>query len=179
MTRWWLTLALVVACKPGAIPLDDTDAADTDLTDEPLPDPPNPFAGAYAGEVSIMIETWGFRMCRGDLDLEIDDQGALTGEGVCTGQSWGGGEQDYDVTVEGQVDPVTGTITDGLVVFQILTGGGGGGGGELVDIDAEIVGNADSADVEADWTVEVSGGGGGGGGGGDTTFSGEINTWPE
>lgn len=171
MPRWWLTMVLFAACQPGTIPLDDTDA---DVIDEPLPEPPNPFAGKYAGDLSIMNESWGFRLCQGEIELEIDDEGALSGESVCTGQTWGGGEQPYDVTVEGTVDPVTGTINAGEVVFQIMAGGGGGGG--LKDVDADIVGNADSADVEADWTAEVSGGGGGG----DTTlYSGEINTWPE
>lgn len=167
MPRWICALALLTACKTGAITIDtdETDVGDDTEDTDVVEDPPNPFAGTWAGDVDIMNDTWGQRMCQGTITLTVDDHGVLGGEGTCTG-GWSGDEE-YDVSMTGTIDPDTGAIVGGEVTFQYPTGR------ELADATADVTGNADGSDLEADWSADIDTGGMG-----TVTLVGEIDALP-
>ncbi len=84
----------------GAAGSDGTEGNDGNL-------PTNPWEGAYSGEIELSLYypdwDWG-AICVADLDLEVDEDGLLSGNASCVADFVGVYEVDYTVDFEGEVN---------------------------------------------------------------------------
>ena len=98
--------ALTLACGPGTVTLGPP-TADTGITTDDTggsEEEPNAAAGDYSGSIEWTIPEYDWEMCEGELDLNVDDDGALSAEGNCV---YEGNWEDYDLAIE-----VEGTVSE-------------------------------------------------------------------
>lgn len=96
------------ACTTGAIVIaEDGSAIEPTPEPEPEPDPVSPFAGEWSATL-VLLADFGrgpTELCVADLELEIDDEGALATDGFCQLTFGGGqGRSGYEVDLAGAVD---------------------------------------------------------------------------
>ncbi|GEM_PF-4542745 len=102
---------------PGGAADDDDAVADDDdaAGDDDDAVQTNPFEGDQEFFV-MLIGNFGEgeeAFCEGFLEMEIDAEGAFTGEGECA-MNWGGGNSGFDFEASGVVD-MDGDVTEGLM----------------------------------------------------------------
>ena len=154
-----MILALLACMNSGQVVLDGgatggdgaPDLGDTGEAGEEEPE--THFAeGRYSGRVSAEVPEWDWQLCEGDLELEIDAEGALAGSGLCVEESnWG--DLESQVTIEGTVDD-EGEV-EGTVVYEMWSRDG------AEEEEAELDGRVDEDGIELSWADEVEMGGGG------------------
>ena len=167
-------IALFACTNSGQLTLDDGDGTGDDpgLDDaggegENEEPETHPAMGAYSGDVSAEIPEWSWEICAGDIDIEVDDEGAFEGSGICVAESDWAGSQETEITVEGSIDE-DGEVS-GEIIYEIPSRDG------TEEREADLEGVFDDGDLDLEWVDELDwGGGGGGGGGGGTEVFGRI-----
>ncbi|MCP4805733.1 MAG: hypothetical protein GY913_35825 [Proteobacteria bacterium] len=158
-------LLLSLACGTGSVALGPDDGtngennSDTGLTEdtgEEVEEPTgNAAEGSWDGDIEFVIPEWDWDLCTGELELDVDEDGVLTGDGDCTKDSdWG--EYSYPMEFTGEVDD-DGEIT-GSAEVEIETRDG------YEYIEADLSGEVEGDDMIIELRGELPFGGGGGGG---------------
>ncbi|MCB9765717.1 MAG: hypothetical protein H6739_38440 [Alphaproteobacteria bacterium] len=163
-----MTLPLMLAlmgCTGGSVKLgddtgtssgDDTGVTTDDTSDTQDTGPqPNAWAGDYQGDVRLLVPEWDWQACEGEVEVTIEDDGALAGAGYCTYESDWGDDVDLGISLEGQISD-EGDI-EGVATFEWFDRGG------TEEIEADLTGGGDDGSIWLDWATDVRMGGGGGG----------------
>jgi hypothetical protein len=168
-------LLSLLACTPSSVSLDDGASVGEDADGDGIPDdqqqgddePEVHFAsGGWSGDMGLYIPEWDWEVCEGEVELEVDDDGAFVGDSLCESESdWG--TREYPVEFEGTIND-DGDV-EGVVVVEVSWGGGGD-----QSIEGELSGDAESDELVIDWISEMSFGGGNGGGG-----DAEVEGWAD
>ena len=92
-------------------------------------------------------EAYGWDDCEGELELDIDDDGEVDGDGVCVGEDSGdwGGTDEYDLEFEGEID-ADGNLS-GVLVIEADNWG---------DVEMTVEGEGEEDDLEAEFEGEVT-----------------------
>ncbi|MCP4805687.1 MAG: hypothetical protein GY913_36070 [Proteobacteria bacterium] len=150
-----MLLLFTLACGAGTVALgpsdtsSDTGSENTGDTDQEGPST-SPWEGVYEGDVGTWVPEWEWEFCEGDLELVVDEDGLIDGDGTCYYASdWG--DYEYDIQVEGEIDE-DGELS-GTISFETWE--------EVVESD--LRGQADDDTIEGGWDFEMYFGGGGGG----------------
>ncbi len=135
-----LSLAFL-ACTPTSIDTsgeEDTDLpADDDAGEDEVDEPSiEDWEGDWVGGFQIdgFGDNW-FDGCEGDLELDVDDDGEVDGDGTC---DYGG--RDYEVDFSGEINAegeLEGTLTIGFAYAG--------------DVDCELTGAAEGEDLEGEF----------------------------
>lgn len=132
---------------------DDTGGATDDSAEDTTP-PPNAWSGEWTATVEISFPDWDYMFCAGELEITVDDEGAMGGSGLCIDESnWG--DREYEMFVEGEITD-EGEIS-GVSTVLVPTWGG-----EFDEYNGDIEGQGGEDSLDFTWTVELNWGGGGG-----------------
>lgn len=134
-------LPLLLACRPAPLVLVPT-GAPVDTAVEV-----HAHAGAWSGTISWWMEEWDWEICAaGEVELEVDDEGLLSGEGSCRFEAddW---TEDLDWAVEGELRE-SGEAS-GEIVWETWVIAGQGYSTE--DIDADLEGGVDEGLLALDF----------------------------
>ena len=130
---------LLAACSSGQVQLgeagDDTDVSDTG--DAPAPSIED-WEGDWVGQ--MVLDAFGddyFEGCEGDIELDVDDDGKVDGDGFCPY-----GDSGAELEFEGEVT-ADGELTGTMVIDFVYAG----------PIEVEVAGAAEDTDaIEADFS---------------------------
>ena len=143
-----MTVLLLLACASGTVVLSpDSGALADDSGDTGDTGPQtSPFEGDYTAWLGLYVPEWGWDMCEGEADLEVDEEGNLDFEAECWGEE---GDEVWSIDVWGD-----GVVEDdgtayGTAVFEWWERD------ESVEIEADFDGTFDEdGEIELEWTAE-------------------------
>jgi len=112
-----MTVALLLACSSGTVVLTDpseltgdTGAVTDDTGDTQEEEEAPSYEGSYEVELVLAVEEWGWEMCNGKAEVEIDDEGNVDFDADCEGYEndwawstpvWGSGLTEDDGEIAG------------------------------------------------------------------------------